>query len=97
LWPFLNQILAIYQVPPVTKTIPVWLAKLAARGLETVYWLLRLSAEPPLTRFIVEQMSTSHWYDISAARRDFGYSPRVSIQQGLHLLGQGLPKDTRNA
>ena len=50
--------------------------------------------EPPLTRFAANQLATAHWYDLSAARRDLGYVPRVSTAEGLerlkqHFLGTG--------
>lgn len=35
-------------------------------------------------------MSTSHWYDISAAKRDFGYEPAVSVEEGLKRLKESL-------
>jgi nucleoside-diphosphate-sugar epimerase len=41
-----------------------------------------------MTRFLAEQLSTTHFYDISAARRDFGYQPRISIIEGLKQLTQ---------
>ncbi|MAL04037.1 MAG: 3-beta hydroxysteroid dehydrogenase, partial [Arenimonas sp.] len=50
--------------------------------------LLRLDGEPPMTRFLAEQLSTPHWYDISAAARDFGYVPRVSMDEGLQRLAR---------
>ncbi len=40
-----------------------------------------------MTRFLVHQLSTAHWFNIDAARRDLGYSPRVSIDEGLRRLG----------
>ena len=39
------------------------------------YRVLRLRGEPPMTRFLAAQLGTSHYFDITAARRDFGYSP----------------------
>mgnify|MGYP003472520724 CR=1 FL=1 len=42
--------------------------------------------EEELTRFLAEQLSTSHWYDMAPAKRDFGYMPRVSIAEGLQRL-----------
>jgi nucleoside-diphosphate-sugar epimerase len=51
------------------------------------YRTLPLKGEPPMTRFLAEQLSTPHFYDIGAARRDFGYQPRVSIIEGLRHLG----------
>lgn len=90
LWWFIDRILAEAGIPPVTRTISAWKARAAGRVLEWVYWALRLPGEPPMTRFVAEQMSTSHWYDISAARRDLGYEPRVSIEDGLKRLGESL-------
>ena len=39
-----------------------------------------------MTRFLAEQLSTTHWYDMAPATRDFGYVPRVSIAEGLERL-----------
>ena len=39
-----------------------------------------------MTRFVAEELSTSHWFDISAAKRDLGYTPRVSTEEGLRRL-----------
>ena len=93
LWAFVNRILAAGGAPPVTKTVSVWKAKLAGRILERVYRLFGIAAEPPMTRFVATQLSTSHWYDISAAKRDFGYVPKVSMEVGLELLSQSLVGD----
>ena len=51
-----------------------------------MYGGLCIRGEPPLTRFMARQLSTAHWFDISAARRDLGYKPRVSIDEGLRRL-----------
>ncbi len=90
LWPFIDRILAEAGLPPLTKSIPAWKARLAGRIFEFVYWLFRLPGEPPMTRFVASQLSTSHWYDISAARRDLGYQPTVSVEEGLRRLGERL-------
>ena len=89
-WDFINRILAEAHLPPVTRSVPVWMAKLAGRALERTYRLLRLAGEPSMTRFVASQMSTSHWYDISAARHDLGYEPHVSITEGLKRLGESF-------
>jgi nucleoside-diphosphate-sugar epimerase len=36
-----------------------------------------------MTRFIAAQLGTSHWYDLTAARSDFGYTPLVTGDAGL--------------
>jgi nucleoside-diphosphate-sugar epimerase len=47
-----------------------------------------------MTRFLAAQLAKSHWFDISAARRDLGYVPRVSTEEGMRRLGEWL-KTTR--
>jgi nucleoside-diphosphate-sugar epimerase len=73
-------------LPPVTRTISARKAMLAGRVLEWVHTLFRLPGEPAMTRFVANQLSTSHWFDISAAKRDFGYSPVVSIEDGFKRI-----------
>jgi len=82
----LNGILAAAGLPPVTKRIPVPVAVVLGGLAELVFGALRIRSEPPLTRFVARQLSTAHWFDISAARRDLGYEPRVSIEEGLRRL-----------
>ncbi|MFQ5654392.1 MAG: NAD-dependent epimerase/dehydratase family protein [Planctomycetota bacterium] len=81
-----NGILEAAGAPPVERRIPTGLAYMTGATLEGVYRLLGLPGEPPMTRFLARQLSTAHWFDISAARRDLGYEPRVSIEEGLRGL-----------
>jgi nucleoside-diphosphate-sugar epimerase len=46
--------------------------------------------EPRMTRFLAAQLATSHYFDISAAKRDFGYQPRVSMAEGMQRLKSWL-------
>jgi nucleoside-diphosphate-sugar epimerase len=55
---------------------------------ESAWRLLRLGSEPPVTRFSVEQLATAHWFDPSAAQRDFGYKPKYSIDEALGILAR---------
>lgn len=93
LWEFVNRILAASGVAPVTRSVAMWKAKLTGRVLEFVYRTFRLSGEPAMTRFVASQLSTSHWYDISAARRDLGYEPVVGMEEGLKRLTASLTGD----
>ena len=43
-----------------------------------------------MTRFLAEELSTSHWFDIGAARRELGYEPAVSMEEGLKRLAAWL-------
>ncbi len=82
-----NALLRAAGAPTAEKTIPFRAAYALGAVLEGVYSLLRLKGEPVMTRFLAEQLSTTHFYDISAARRDFGYQPKVSMIEGMKLLG----------
>ena len=83
---FINQLLAAGDLPPVTKSIPPKVALGAGHLFQSVYKLFNIKSEPPVTPFIAKQMSTAHWYDISAAKRDFGYAPEVSIEEGMRRV-----------
>ena len=78
-----------------TRRVPFALAYAGGAMLEAIYSFARIQVEPPLTRFVAEQLATAHWFDISAARRDLGYCPTVSIEQGLIRVAEWwLSKDT---
>jgi 2-alkyl-3-oxoalkanoate reductase len=86
LWEMVNRMLAAANLPPVERRVSLPLAIAAAGVLEAAYSLTRRSTEPPMTRFLARQLSATHWFSIEAARRDFGYEPRVSIDEGLRRL-----------
>jgi nucleoside-diphosphate-sugar epimerase len=85
-----NAWLAAAGLPSETRRIPTWLAHGLGASLESAYCTLGIRSEPPLTRFIVEEFSTSHWFDISAAKRDLGYAPQVDFAEGMRRLTQHL-------
>jgi nucleoside-diphosphate-sugar epimerase len=87
LWELINGILRAAGLRPVTRTVSPTVAHLAGALLESVHRTFRLPGEPMMTRFLVHQLSTAHWFNIEAARRDLGYKPRVSIDEGLRRLG----------
>jgi len=91
LWEMVDRILAAGGLPPVRGEISPQLARLIGIGCEKVWGLLRLSGEPPMTRFVANELSTAHWFDITAAKRDLGYCPEVSLEEGLKRLGEWLP------
>lgn len=82
----LDRILAADGLPPVTRSVSPAVALAAGWLLETAHALLGLSGEPRMTRFLARELATAHWFDISAARRDLGYEPLVSMDEGFARL-----------
>ncbi|WP_416344240.1 NAD-dependent epimerase/dehydratase family protein [Isoptericola peretonis] len=73
-------------VTPPAWRVPAGLAR-SAGGLVEALWRVRPGAdEPPMTRFLAEQLSTAHWFDQRATRRDLDWAPAVSVDEGLRRL-----------
>lgn len=89
-WNWINDLLALGGLPPVTKRIGYSTAWRIGAILEMLWTLARLSTEPRMTRFLAAQLGRSHYFDISAARRDIGYAPRVSTADGMIRLKSWL-------
>ncbi|HUT13015.1 MAG TPA: 3-beta hydroxysteroid dehydrogenase, partial [Thermoguttaceae bacterium] len=89
-WDWINEILALAGLPPVEKSISFSAAWRIGAVFETIYRLLRLKSEPPMTRFLAAQLATTHHFDITRAREDFGYDPQVSTAEGMRRLGAAL-------
>lgn len=88
----LNHILKAAQLPPVTSRVPSSIAYFVGTLLE--WWYLRTGNqnEPMMTRFVARQLSTSHYFNINAAKQDFDYQALISIEQGMHQLSLSLNK-----
>jgi 2-alkyl-3-oxoalkanoate reductase len=82
----LNKLLAAAGAPAVHKRISFKAAYRIGALCEKAWPWLRLPGEPPITRFLAEQLCTPHWYSMAPAKRDFGYVPKVSIEEGLRRL-----------
>jgi nucleoside-diphosphate-sugar epimerase len=83
-WPMrevLNALLQAAGAPTVEKTLSFKTAWRIGAVCETLWKLLPLKSEPPMTRFLAEQLSTTHWYSMEPARQDFGYVPQVNMQE----------------
>ncbi len=86
LWDFINQLLERLGIPKITKKVSYGTAKAIGGVLEFLYTVLQLKGEPRMTRFLAAELVTSHYFDISKARRDFGYNPRIKISEGVERL-----------
>ena len=93
IWPFIDQVLQATGKAPVKGSAPRGLALAAGWMFETAHRLTGADGEPRMSRWIVRELTTSHWFDISAARRDLGYAPQISLEQGIARLARWWDAD----
>jgi len=86
LWEWINGLLTALGEEPVTRRISLGAARAIGRACEIIWGLLPVGAEPPMTRFVASELARDHWFDISAARRELGYAPRVGMREGTARL-----------
>ncbi|MFP6887519.1 MAG: NAD-dependent epimerase/dehydratase family protein, partial [Opitutales bacterium] len=92
LWPWLSELFVRLDLPPLNKKASFRTAYSAGFLLECTWTLLQLSGEPPMTRFVATQLAEDHWFSIEAARRDLGYEPIISMEEGLRETVEWLKK-----
>jgi nucleoside-diphosphate-sugar epimerase len=84
LWDFINQVLGLAEVEPVMKSLDLMTAYWLGWILEKTYRLAGINKpEPPMTRFVALNLGKSHYFSQAKAKRDLGYLPRISIEEGL--------------
>jgi nucleoside-diphosphate-sugar epimerase len=83
---FISAMLRARDVEPPERTVPTALAGALARGGELAWRHLPLPGEPPLTRFAFWFASQECTLDDSKARRELGYAPVTSREEGLAAL-----------
>jgi len=92
IWEMINQLLLAAGAPVVTRTVSKPVAMAFAWMTEMMHRISRNQNEPFITRFVVTGLSTSHWFNIDAARHDLGYVPKISTTEGLRLLREHIEK-----
>jgi nucleoside-diphosphate-sugar epimerase len=90
LWDWINGLLRSLGEPPITRHISLRSASALGSVCELAWRVLPLRGEPPMTRFVAAELAKNHWFDITAARRDLGYAPRVSMTDGMAELVTSL-------
>ena len=86
-WPrerLLGELFRAAGLPWRPRRVSLRAARGAAALLETGSRVLTMGRwEPPLTRYSAEVLAHAQTFDLTAARRDLGYAPRVSVADGI--------------
>jgi hypothetical protein len=86
LWTWLAELFTRAGVPPPVRRMSRGLAYAAGAACELVWSLTRRAGEPPMTRFLAQQLAASHSYDIGALERGLGYHERVTTAEATERL-----------
>lgn len=89
-WDFINRIVEGAGLPRITRGVPFPLAYAAGWLCEMVYAFLRKPGDPPVTRFLAEQLATDHWFKTGRAERELGWRPNVGLEEGVRRLLEDL-------
>ncbi|MDQ3325159.1 MAG: NAD-dependent epimerase/dehydratase family protein [Actinomycetota bacterium] len=90
----LSRLCAAAGAPLPRGRLPVASARLAGAGVEAAWALLDRRDAPPLTRFLVEQLSTAHWFDQRRTRQALAWTPQVRLEQGFAELASWYTADS---
>ena len=83
IWELIERICRELNLPSPKRKISYPTAHTVASVLEFIYTLIPTHPEPPLTRISVSMMANSTTLDITAAKQELGYQPKVSIAEGF--------------
>jgi len=86
LWEWIELLLIKLELPSITKTITFKWAFFLGRILEIFHKVFFIKKEPIMTRFLAMQLSKSHYFNISQAKKDFGYKPLIKNEEGIKRL-----------
>ena len=86
LWPWINTLLTRMGISPIRKKLSLKKARFIGMLCEGVWRSLRLNGEPPMTRFVADELAKDHWFSMEAAKRDLAYTPSISMQEGMQDL-----------
>lgn len=68
------------------RRVPTLLALAGGSVVERVWTRLGREDDPPMTRFLAEQLSTAHWFEQATVRTALGWRPTVSLDEGFERL-----------
>ncbi|MBV7327063.1 NAD-dependent epimerase/dehydratase family protein [Chloroflexi bacterium TSY] len=88
LWKVIRELLQQVGLSPNLPTIPTPVAQTIALFMEK--WATITHRTPLLTRYSIAVLTCTQTYDISAARTDLGYTPHISVEEGIKRTIEAL-------
>ncbi len=88
LWKWIQSLLKLLDIQPIQRKISFNKAYTIGLVCEYLFKCLPKHWEPPMTRFVATQLATTHYFSHKKAERDLGYTPRISIQEGLNSYAE---------
>lgn len=83
LWNWISALLTQLRLQPPKRNISLSTARTIGTVMELAYRILPLQGEPRMTKFLASELAMSHYYDISRAKKDFGYQPQYTMDSAL--------------
>ncbi len=85
MWEWINEVLVRSGLSPLRRKVPASAALILGALSEELVKILPGKREPFLSRFLVSEMCTSHYFNIEAARKELGYSPEYTMRDAMDL------------
>lgn len=89
MWEWIDTVLELHGLPRVRRALPASVARFLASLLESYARFRGGSEVPLLTTFLVHEMCSNHYFDISAAGRDLGFAPSLSVAEATKRIVEG--------
>jgi nucleoside-diphosphate-sugar epimerase len=83
LWDWLNQLFQRIDLPPLSQSLNFKTAFLVGSSLESIWSVLKIKKEPPMTRFVACQLAHDHWFSTKSAEADLSYKPVIKMNQAM--------------
>lgn len=90
LWDWIDELFDKLDVPAIDKRVSFRTAYNIGYVLEVIFKVFHINSEPPMTRFVAEQLAKSHYFSHQKAKEDFGYFPLVNTEVGMDRLIQWI-------
>lgn len=89
-WDFISRLLKEFDLPKPRWPISGRTAYAVGWAMEKIWKKLKRDSDPPMTRFLALQLSTSHWFKIDKARRDLGWEPKVPLDEAITRTARSM-------